>query len=112
MRSRLILLLILFILLTLGFAISRLIAFVQLFFEHSGISITQQEIASAYTKLGAQRRPQLIPKIIHQVFHDWRHQNQSLPLDWDDLRQTCISLNKDWEYIVCRNLLSIISRFS
>jgi hypothetical protein len=28
------------------------------------------------------------------------------------LRQTCISLNKDWEYIVCRNLLSIISRFS
>lgn len=112
MRSRLILLLILFILLTLGFAISRLIAFVQLFFEHSGISITQQEIASAYTKSGAQRRPQLIPKIIHQVFHDWRHQNQSLPSDWDDLRQTCISLNKDWEYIVCRNLLSIISRFS
>jgi mannosyltransferase OCH1-like enzyme len=108
MRSRLIILIILFILLTLGFAISRLVAFIQLFFEHSGVAITQQEIASAYAELGAQRRPQLIPKIIHQVFHDWRHQNRSLPSDWDDLRQTCINLHEDWEYVVCRNLLSII----
>jgi mannosyltransferase OCH1-like enzyme len=109
MRSRLILLIILFILLTLGFAISRLVAIIQLFFEHSGVAITPQEIASVYAELGAQRRPQLIPKIIHQVFHDWRHQNWSLPSDWDDLRQTCINLHEDWEYVVCRNLLSIIA---
>jgi hypothetical protein len=43
-------------------------------------------------------RPQLIPKIIHQIFHDWR--NQSMPSDWEQLRQTCIDLNEDWEYMV------------
>ena len=36
--------------------------------------------------------------IIHQVFHDWR--NESMPLDWDELRQTCIGLNEEWEYKV------------
>lgn len=92
---------ILLILLALGFVIFRLISFVQLFFGHSGIAITQQEIAAAYAESGAQRRPQLIPKIIHQVFHDWHHQNQSIPSDWDDLRKTCINLHQDWEYIVC-----------
>ena len=99
MRARPVLLL-LISLLTVCFAISRLVAFIQLFFEHSGIAITQQEIASAYAEHGPKQRPQLIPKIIHQVFHDWRHENRSLPSDWDDLRQTCVKLNADWEYIV------------
>ncbi|KIM94309.1 hypothetical protein OIDMADRAFT_71161, partial [Oidiodendron maius Zn] len=97
---RLILLIALFLLVTLGLLVSRILAFVQLFFEHSGVAITQQEIASAYAEPGGQQRPQLIPKIIHQVYHDWRHQNQLLPSDWDDLRQTCISLNEDWEYML------------
>ena len=103
MRPRLILLIALFLLATLGLVVSRLLAFVQLFFEHSGVAITQQEIASAYAEPGGQQRPQRIPKIIHQVYHDWRHQNQSLPSDWDDLRQTCIGLNEDWEYMVCKS---------
>jgi mannosyltransferase OCH1-like enzyme len=47
-------------------------------------------------------RPQHIPKIIHQVYHDWR--NRSMPLDWDEVRQTCISVNPGWEYKVPTDL--------
>lgn len=97
MRSRISILAILSFLVIL-FLLSRLYAFVQLFFEHSGIAITQREVALAHSATSPDSRPQYVPKIIHQVFHDWR--NESMPLDWDELRQTCISLNEDWEYKV------------
>ncbi|MCJ1286152.1 hypothetical protein MMC26_005497 [Xylographa opegraphella] len=77
---------------------SRLVAFVQLFFQHSGIAITQNEIADAHPTGSVDARPQLIPKIIHQVFHDWKFHNQTMPSDWDEVRQTCIDSNKGWEY--------------
>ncbi|MCJ1439458.1 hypothetical protein MMC27_008852 [Xylographa pallens] len=80
------------------FLISRLVAFIQLFFEHSGIAITQNEIAEAHPAGSEDSRPQLIPKIIHQVFHDWKFHNQTMPSDWDEVRQTCINSNRDWEY--------------
>jgi len=76
----------------------RVLAFVQLFFGHSGIAITQQEIKDAYIRPIPDARQQAIPKIIHQVFHDWR--NESMPADWKDVRQTCIDLNPDWEHKV------------
>lgn len=74
------------------------IKFARIFAEHSGISITQNEVALAHNATVPDARPQLIPKIIHQIFHDWR--NQSMPSDWEQLRQTCIDLNEDWEYMV------------
>ena len=83
------------------FLISRLLAFIQLFFEHSGIAITQNEIARAHTVNTPDPRPQLIPKIIHQVFHDWR--NESMPADWEELRQTCINQDNGWQYLVSDN---------
>ena len=83
------------------FLVSRLVAFIQLFFEHSGIAITQNEIAQAHPTGSEDRRPQLIPKIIHQVFHDWKYHNQTMPSDWDEVRQTCIDSNVGWEYRVC-----------
>jgi mannosyltransferase OCH1-like enzyme len=97
MRPRIAIFLI-FVLLILGFLATRLVAFIQLFFEHSGIAITQDEIAAAHHATTPDPRPQLIPKILHQVFHDWR--NESMPPDWNDVRHTCIDLNKDWEYKV------------
>jgi hypothetical protein len=58
----------------------------QLFLEHPGIPITQREVALAYS--GSDSRPQYIPKLIHQVYHD------------NTLQQTCISLNQEWKYKV------------
>lgn len=87
--------------------ISHSRAFIQLFFEHSGIAITQNEIANAHNKKTPDLRPQLIPKIIHQVFHEWG--NKSMPADWEELRQTCINTNCDWEYMVCGKSCAILS---
>ncbi|KAH6684272.1 nucleotide-diphospho-sugar transferase [Halenospora varia] len=89
----------LLILLTLAFIASRAAKFVQLFFEHSGIAITQDEVAAAHNATIPDSRPQLIPKIIHQVYHNWHDpKNETMPADWDELRQSCITLNPGWEY--------------
>lgn len=59
---------------------------------------------------------QLIPKHIHQVYHDWSHKkgggdgeygNATMPKDWEEVRTTCTSLNPDWEYTVCLQPYSI-----
>jgi mannosyltransferase OCH1-like enzyme len=80
------------------FLVLRILSFVQLFFEHSGIAITQDEIAFAHNTTSPDERSQVIPKIIHQVYHDWR--KTGMPEDWEQLRQSCIEKNKDWEYVV------------
>jgi len=83
-----------------GYCVSRLLVFKQIFFEHAGIAITQPEVEAAYQ--GANdTRPQLIPKIIHQVFHNWKDPgNETLPSDWDHVRKTCTDANPDFEYKV------------
>ncbi|KAL2017365.1 hypothetical protein VTK56DRAFT_2288 [Thermocarpiscus australiensis] len=83
---------------SLGYAISRLLFFKQIFFEHAGIAITQEEVAAAYNHTG-NGRTQYVPKIIHQVFHNWHDPgNDTLPPDWDALRRNCINLNPDFEF--------------
>lgn len=50
---------------------------------------------------------QVVPKIIHQVWHDWNGgkdrdlDNRTLPRDWDVLRATCKVKNPEWEFKVC-----------
>ncbi|RDL34970.1 uncharacterized protein BP5553_06901 [Venustampulla echinocandica] len=92
--------LLLLVFLALAFIATRIASFVRIFFEHSGIALTQDEVAIAHNSTSnPDRRPQLIPKIIHQVFHNWRDPgNETIPSDWDDLRQSCIDLNPTWEY--------------
>ncbi|KAK0619738.1 nucleotide-diphospho-sugar transferase [Immersiella caudata] len=83
---------------TLGYSISRLLVFKQIFLEHAGIPISQPQVAEAYGGAN-ETRPQLIPKIIHQVFHNWKDPgNETLPSDWDHVRKTCTDANPDWEY--------------
>lgn len=79
----------------------RIRSFVHLFFEHAGITLTQDDIALAHNETTPEERTQYIPKIIHQVFHDWN--NIGMQDDWNKLRQTCISQNKGWQYVVSRN---------
>ncbi|KAK5654779.1 hypothetical protein OQA88_6815 [Cercophora sp. LCS_1] len=82
-----------------GYAIARLLVFKQIFFEHSGIPITQPQVAEAYGGSVNGSRPQLIPKIIHQIFHNWKEPgNETLPSDWNKVRQTCVDTNPGWEH--------------
>lgn len=86
------------VVLVLGTCVARLVGFLHLFFEHSGITLTQQAALDAYNDNATNPRPQLIPKIIHQVFHNWRQPgNNTLPTDWQEVRQTCIDLNPDFD---------------
>ena len=74
---------------------------VRIFGIHSGISITQEEVLHRHTDQTPDVRPQLIPKIIHHIFHNWHDPgNNTLPQDWEATRQTCIALNPGWEYRV------------
>ncbi|KAK4137755.1 glycosyltransferase family 32 protein [Trichocladium antarcticum] len=80
----------------LGYVLSRLLVFKQIFFAHAGIAITQPEVVAAYP--GIAENPQHIPKIIHQVFHNWKVPgNDTLPAGWAETRQTCIDLNPHFE---------------
>lgn len=86
-------------LMTILLLVSPTLKFFRIFFEHPGIALTQNEVAIAHSGAVPDSRQQLIPKIIHQIFHDWH--NQGIPTDWEDLRQTCLKSHQDWEYIVC-----------
>ncbi|CZR56649.1 related to SUR1 protein [Phialocephala subalpina] len=104
MRSRLILLPLILILILCILAL-RLVGFVHLFFEHAGTAITQEEIWSAhFGKEGEGKkdeRQQRIPKIIHQVFHNWKEPgNETMPADWEETRGTCLGKNGDLEYML------------
>ncbi|KAI0972465.1 nucleotide-diphospho-sugar transferase [Xylaria arbuscula] len=73
---------------------------------HSGILITQKEILDAFVTRKAETDVALdttpvIPKILHQVFHNWSDPENTaldLPSDWEAARKSCIALNPDWEY--------------
>lgn len=74
--------------LVLGVYSLRLVTFINLFFDHPGIALTQQQAVDEFKAGNATGdRPQLIPKIIHQVFHNWRQPgNDTLPADWVQVR--------------------------
>jgi hypothetical protein len=90
----------------------RIHALINLFFAHSGIGLTQQEIKLAYEhdKKNNVTRKEEIPRIIHQIFHDWKGGlgkeggNETLPGDWDEVRRGCKDNNPGWEYHVCLHL--------
>ena len=87
-------------LVVLYFLVIRIVDFVQLFFEHSGIAITQEQIALAHNTTSPDKRSQVIPRIIHQIYHDWSKSDTGLPEDWEELRKSCLEKNKDWEHFV------------
>lgn len=91
------------------FVATRIVAFAQLFgifSDHAGVRITQGEIAAASTDAGAGgnvSRNAVIPKILHQVFHNWHNasdNSSTIPAKWRPMQQTCLDLNSDWEYMV------------
>lgn len=84
----------------LGYAVSRLLFFKQIFFEHAGIAITQDEVSKIYNAT-SETRTQYIPKIVHQVFHNWHDPgNDALPSDWVAVRQGCMGRNPGFDFKV------------
>lgn len=80
---------------------TRIHAFVRIFLDHAGVALTQDEVALAHSAAGQDARPTVVPRIMHQIFHNWNDPgNDTLPHDWEETRQTCISQNRDWEYKV------------
>ena len=76
----------------------RVVGFIHIFGTHSGIALTQEEVLDAHNKT-VDERPQVVPKIIHQIFHNWRNPgNDTLPSDWDTERHSCINATQGWEY--------------
>lgn len=76
------------------------------FKPHSGIFVTQQELLDAFLERQNETDATVgvapvIPKILHQVYHNWTDPESTtlnLPDDWEAARQSCIDLNPDWEY--------------
>lgn len=79
----------------------RIASFVHLFSDHAGAVLTQEEVAQAHHAVTGDGKKPSIPRIIHQIFHNWTDPtNEVLPSDWEETRQTCIGFNEDWEYRV------------
>ncbi|KND88611.1 Mannosyl phosphorylinositol ceramide synthase SUR1 [Tolypocladium ophioglossoides CBS 100239] len=86
--------------------VPRILAFGRIFGAHAGVAMTQQQVLDAYKAALAEpdARPKPVPRIIHQVFHNWHDPgNETLPSDWEETRQSCILRHPTWEYkVVCR----------
>ncbi|KAK7743341.1 hypothetical protein SLS62_010664 [Diatrype stigma] len=90
------------VLVALVFSFSRIVAFAHLFGlfgAHAGTRISQLEIALEHNGTTApDPRPPVVPKIIHQIFHNWKDpQDKTLPEHWAAARETCVRLNPDWD---------------
>ncbi|KAK3997538.1 nucleotide-diphospho-sugar transferase [Cladorrhinum sp. PSN332] len=83
------------------YVITSLLRFKQIFFEHAGIALTPAQVAEAYADHTNQSRVQQVPKIVHQVFHNWNDPgNDTVPDDWSDNRRNCMDLNPDFEFML------------
>ncbi|KAE8449655.1 hypothetical protein EG329_007985 [Mollisiaceae sp. DMI_Dod_QoI] len=76
-RPLILILLIILLLITIFTLTTHLLTFIRIFFSHAGVSVTQEEIMDMYVNGGSGKdgeilgRKEVIPRIIHWVFHDW-----------------------------------------
>jgi hypothetical protein len=84
----------------------------RIFYGHPGLELTQGEVAEAYKERDLSI-PAPIPKIIHQIFHNWTDaDNEHIPEEYALQRQTCIDANPGWENRVCILALVLIRRMA
>nr|POE82348.1 mannosyl phosphorylinositol ceramide synthase sur1 [Quercus suber] len=81
----------------------RLSGFIHIFYTHAGVALTQDQVLQAYDALlhyNVKQQP-VVPRITHQIFHNWTHPGEeTLPLDWQASRQSCLDLNQGWEHML------------
>lgn len=89
---------------TLYFLISNTLGFIRIFSSpHSGIALNQSGIRTAYYNHTIDKTHEpVIPRKIHQIYHDWSGQGGNVPhtAQWMRLRDSCINRNPGWEYKV------------
>ncbi|CAH0019742.1 unnamed protein product [Clonostachys rhizophaga] len=77
----------------------KILLVARIFGPHSGVSLTQPEALALHEKDKKDPRVQVVPKIIHQIYHNWADPgNETLPADWAKLQATIIKLNPEYEY--------------
>jgi hypothetical protein len=82
----------------------------RIFSGHPGLALTQAEVAEAYKERDLSI-PAPIPKIIHQIFHNWTDaNNENIPEEYALQRQTCIDANPGWDNRVCMVVLVLNGR--
>ncbi|KAF5014674.1 hypothetical protein F66182_14261, partial [Fusarium sp. NRRL 66182] len=85
------------------YAATRIVAFAELFGifkDHAGVRHAQAEIAARYNSSGSDSRSPVVPKIIHQIFHNWHDENNdTIPAKWQPSRQSCVDSNPEWEHM-------------
>jgi hypothetical protein len=69
----------------------------RIFSGHPGLELTQAQVVESYKERDLSIPPP-IPRIIHQVFHNWTDfDNEAIPADYASQRQTCIDANPGWD---------------
>ncbi|KAK3358518.1 glycosyltransferase family 32 protein [Lasiosphaeria ovina] len=89
---------------------ARVVRFIHIFGVHAGPALTQEEVEAAFNAPapGNIERQQYVPKIIHQIFHNWKDpKNETLPADWEASRRTCSDKNPNFEYHLWTEPLSL-----
>ncbi|RCI15983.1 hypothetical protein L249_3028 [Ophiocordyceps polyrhachis-furcata BCC 54312] len=71
----------------------------RIFGTHAGRAMTQAQVLRAHRDGTGPRRNRPVPRILHQIFHNWHDPgNETLPADWQIVRQTCLALHPTWEH--------------
>ncbi|VUC34041.1 unnamed protein product [Clonostachys rosea] len=90
---------VLFLLGAIWLLLPKILLVARIFGPHSGVALTQPEALALHEKDKKDPRVQVVPKIIHQIFHNWADPgNETLPADWAKLQATIIKLNPEYEY--------------
>lgn len=66
---------------------------------YSGIALSQSEIRDAY--INGTAGEAVIPKRIHQIYHDWSGRGVPHTAQWMRLRASCIDRTPGWIHKVC-----------
>ncbi|OKL57075.1 hypothetical protein UA08_07418 [Talaromyces atroroseus] len=84
------------------FLISSTFSFARIFSHpHSGIPLSQSAVKTAYyNHTIEQTHEAVIPRKIHQIYHDWSEKGGNMPHkeQWMRLRDSCINRNPGWQY--------------
>lgn len=87
------------------FLVASSLDFLRIFSSpHSGIAWSQTAIKNIYLNHTAASQEKLvIPRKIHQIYHDWSGSGGNVPhaVQWARLKDSCINRNPGWEYKVC-----------
>ncbi|PFH56466.1 hypothetical protein XA68_16467 [Ophiocordyceps unilateralis] len=69
----------------------------RIFGLHAGRALTQEQVLAVYRDGPRRSRP--VPRILHQIFHNWHDPgNETLPADWQAVRESCLALHPTWEH--------------